>query len=401
MATVLAVPARDGSSARVVRRDRGRADVTIARGGTLSSYPSPGTTSSVAALQHLGRSPRLHVAFCLRDAIGKRVKQEWNTFNDAEVGYAPCGAAAALRNWLRVRGAAIVEGEDAAVLITRRYLPPFDPFVEPNRYAWWTRARMEITADTATSWEDRETVQREDSGAQTDRSAGPRLLPATDRNAVVATVASVALLDAVGPVYNDSTDSTIAVIRGKIAPLLVADDATRPGVLAVADDGGAIVYGDWTEGRFIPRWEGWSYSSVATPEFIDLDGDGLAEFVFTSYSHDAKGHVVSQEFWAFDRFGRELTRQRSAVRANEEGFPVSAEMVDGEYCDGDCGGLTVGRPGPDGTRPLLTSEGTWVLRDGRYTLRPTPPKPAPKPKATRKAPPKRGAAKSAPKKPAP
>lgn len=401
MATVFAVPARDGFSPRVVRRDRGRAEISFARGATIASYPAPGATASVAALRHLGRSPRVQLAFCLRDAIGKRVKQDWGIFSDAEVVYPPCGAATPLRDWLRIRGAAIVEGEDAAVLTKRDYLPPFAPSIEASRYRYWTRARIDFTADTGVSWGYGATVQLEDSSSSLDSPSEAPLLPAADRNAVVATVASVALLDAGGTIYGDSTDSSVAVIRGRIAPLLVADDTARGGVLAVTYDG-ELVYGDWTEGRFVPRWEAWSYSSVTAPEFIDLDGDGLDEFVFTNYDHDAKGHVVSQQFWAYDRFGRELTRQPNAVRGNEEWLTISADMEDSEYCDGDCGGLAVGRPGPDGTRPLLTPEGTWVLRDHRYTLRPTPPKPAPKPKATRKTAPKRPAAKkAASKKPTP
>jgi hypothetical protein len=395
MATIFVVPALDGSTARVIRRDRGRADIAASRSSMIASYPAPGATASLAALRHLGRSPSMQLAFCLRDAIGKRVKQEYNTYNEELVSYPPCGAAAPIREWVGRRGAAIVEGDDAAVLITRRFLPPFGRFVERYRYSYWTRARLEIVADTATTWEAWRTVAREDSATAIDAPAVLTLLPAAQRNTVASVVAQVALLDPVGTVYTDSTDSSMAVIRGTVTPLLVADDTVRQGVLALTETGD-VVYGDWTEGRFVPRWEGRSYSSAATPELVDLDGDGLGEFAFATFDHDAKGHVVSQEFWAYDRFGRELTRQQASIADSAEALPISAEIVDSEYCEGDCGGLTIGTPGADGTRPILTSEGTWVLRDGRYVLRPTPPKPAPRRKSTSKAASKRGIAKKPP-----
>jgi hypothetical protein len=124
-------------------------------------------------------------------------------------------------------------------------------------------------------------------------------------------------------------------------------------------------------------------------ELLDLDGDGVPEFVFSYFNHDAKAHVVSQSLWAYDHAGREITRQPPPAGVNAAGSwdallerdvrPMETDVTDGEYCDSDCGGFTIGRAGADGSRPILAAEGDYVLRAGRYVLRPRPPKPAPKP----------------------
>lgn len=397
-ATIFVVAGSESATLRVVRRDRGRADVAASRSTTVTSYPAAASSPSLAALRHLGRNSELNFALCLRDALGKRVKRtysslpegQWNLWTSGP--YAPCGDAAQLRAWITRRGGAVVEGPSAAVVAGRRELPPADTLVPRSDRRRWATARAEIITDSTLTWAFSEPLARQ--GADSAQTAPPDdivqsgLSPA-ERATVANTLADVALLSVVGTVYSDSTDSTVAVIRNEITPWLVPDSSAQRNVFAMADDGSRI-YGDWSTGRFVPRWERWGYGTMVMPQLLDLDGDGRAEFVFTSYSHDAKGHVVSQELWAFDEAGRELTRQavNELGLTEREALPISSDVTDSEYCESsDCGGIVVGRPGTDGSRPLITSEGRWTLRDGRYVFTPNPP-PPPKPKPAAKRKPK-------------
>lgn len=397
MATIFAVPSRAGTSVRVLRRDRGRAEVTTASSMRLGSYPASAATTSLAALRHLGRGSLIQLGFCLRDAIGKRVQQEYNIFPLDRVPTPTCADAATMRGWLAMHGDAIVEGPNAGVVVARRALPPPDTLVNAGDRHRWTSARAEFRADSAMTWGYFAALDREDRDSTRESAwqEGPvsGLTPA-ERNVVIAALAETALLTVQRSAGIDSTDSAVAVIRYNVLPMLLPGDSTTGAVLALTEDG-SMVYGDWTEGRFVPRWETWSYSAQVAPNLIDLDGDGLDDFVFTTQGHDAKGHIVSQEVWAYDRAGRELTAQPWSLGWEWGASPISADVEDSEYCEADCGGVSIGRPGPDGTRPILTQEGSYVLRDRRYVFRPNPPKPAPKPKPAAKRP----AKKSAPKKP--
>jgi hypothetical protein len=384
-ATIFVVAGGDRADVRIVRRDRGRADVTASRAATLGAYPAPSDAAALATLRHIGRSEREQISFCLRDALGKRVQQQLDLSFVEPMTEPPCGDAAAIREWLRVRGASIVEGPGAAVVIDRRHLPPIDTLVESWRRKRWTTARAELHTDSVSvrvaPFEDSERSRTE---------SDTRALTAAERNAIAAPLADAALLSTYQYAATDSSDSTVAVIRLTLSPRLVTWDSSRQGIVVMTQDG-SFVYGDWNGTRFVPRWEAWSYGTESEPQLIDLNGDGLDEFVFVSHGTTVKGQVTDENLWAFDHAGRELTRQplmRSGDQWGSEqaASPINEGMTDSEYCDSDCGGLTFGPPGPDGTRPILASSGNYVLRDGRYVFRPNAPKPAAKPKpAARRA----------------
>lgn len=387
--TIFIVQGADSGAVQLVRRDRGHADIRVARGVAIAAYPSRTGVSALAAVRHLGTSARTQLSFCLRDALGKRVQQELDLSLGEQIVDVPCGDAAALRRWIESHGAAVVEGPSAAVVINRRHLPPVDPQVEAWRRKRWTRMRAEITIDTSAGWRYAEGLPREDSttvttilGADTAR----RLSPAEQRE-VVRALSDAALLSLIEYAATDPADSTIGVIGIKLSAVPLPDGDA----VFASSEAGSIVFGDLRDDRFIPRWEAWSYGSRMDPALLDLDGDGVDEFLFETNGTDAKGHMTSVEFWAYDRAGRELTRQPVAYNAYEfQARPISSSVTDSEYCDSDCGGLTIGRPGPDGVRPIRTTEGVYLLRDGRYVLQP-PPKVPPKPS-------KRVAPKRAPKK---
>jgi hypothetical protein len=274
-----------------------------------------------------------------------------------------------------------------------------DTLVESFRRKRWTTARFELASDSSAPWLYTESVDREDGRHEPDASFPDsvlaRGLTPTEQGEVARVLREVALLRLIEYAATDSTDSTVAVIRLRVKARLVPGDSSSATVLAAAGDWGSMIVGDLVAGRFVPRWETWGYDTNAEPDLVDLDGDGINEFVFTTQSHDAKGHVTGQLLWVFDRAGRELTRQATsdawdASQAN----PLQTDVTDSEYCDVDCGGgFVIGRPGPDGRRPIVVgTQGSWVLNGGRYVFQPAPPlkakakRPARAPKrATKKA----------------
>ena len=384
-ATIFIVRGADSGALNVVRRDRGHADIRVARGTSIAAYPAAHGVTALAAVRHIGTNARTRLSLCLRDALGKRVQQELDVSLAEPVIDVPCGDAAALRQWIVNHGAAVVEGPSAAVVINRRHLPPVDPQVEAWRRRRWTRVRAEIAIDTSGGWTYAEQLPREDSATVTTTRAADtvsRRLTVAEQREVIRALSDAALLTLIEYAGTDPADSSVGVIGIKVRALPLPDGN---GVLTTRERG-SIVFGDLRDGRFVPRWEAWSYDSRMEPELLDLDGDGIEEFVFASSSSDMKGNMVSVELWAYDRAGRELTRQVVTYAPDAApAQPISASFNGAERCETDCGELTIGRPGPDGRRPIRTTEGVYVLRDGRYVLQP-PPKPAPKRPAPKRAP---------------
>jgi hypothetical protein len=285
----------------------------------------------------------------------------------------PCGDGVALRAWLARQGAVIVEGADAAVVVNRNHLPPTDTTVEVWRRKRWTTARSDIAVDSSEGWPDFRALAPDDSGALVDGSFRRTTRPLTgaERALVARASAETALLKIIEYASTDSTDSTVAVIRHRPVARLVPGGSSPATVYIGGEQWGSTVVGDLQDGRFVPRWEAWPYDGNSDPELIDLDGDGEPEFVFTTHGTDAKGHVVSAEIWAWDRNGRELTRNPPSMAWDlSQAQPISTDVQDGEYCDTECGGFELGPPGPDGSRPFITPDGTWILRDGGYVFKP-------------------------------
>jgi hypothetical protein len=391
-ATILLAPGDNGSTPRVTHRDRGRATVVAPRATSLAAYPAPAPVTAIAALRHAAASGRQRLSFCLRDALGKRVQQQFDASVPDTLRSVPCGDAAALRTWLTRLGLVIVEGPDAAVIVNRSHLPPTDTLVEAWRRKRWVTVRTDIVVDSSEGWPDVRFFTPNDSGAEAGdaRPRTTRPLTPAERGAVTRAISDAALFKIIEYAATDSTDSTVAVIRYRPIASLVPGDSEPWTVYVSGEQWGSTVVGDLQPGRFVPRWEGWPYGAYAAPELIDLDGDGDPEFVFSSNGTDAKGHLVSQEVWAWDRNGRELTRHPPTMGWDlSQAQPISTEVEDSEYCDSACGGFELGPPGPDGKRPFVTQEGRWVLRDHTYIFRPNPPKPKPAPK---KAAPKKKAA---------
>jgi hypothetical protein len=271
----------------------------------------------------------------------------------------------------------IVEGRDAAVIVNRSHLPPTDTSVESWRRKRWTTARTDIAVDSSEGWPEFTLLSPVDSASPPSDERRPitRPLTAAERALVGRGVSEPTLLKIIEYASTDSSDSTVAVIRHRPIARLVPGENIPPTVYLGGDQWGSAVVGDLQAGRFVPRWEAWPYDGNAEPELIDLDGDGEPEFVFTTHGTDAKGHVVSSEIWAWDRNGRELTRNAPSMAWDlSQAQPISTDAADGEYCDADCGGFELGPPGPDGSRPFITPDGRWVFRDGGYVFRPTPKK---------------------------
>ena len=382
-ATIFVAPGSDGPLPRVTHRDRGRGTVVAARSASLAAYPAPATVTAIAALHYSAASGREHLSLCLRDALGKRVQQQFDASVPDTLREAPCGDEAALRAWLDRIGLVIVEGPDAAVVVNRNHLPPVDTLVEKWRLKRWTTARADIAVDSSDAWPDVRIFTPEDSG--TPYAGDPlrigRPLTREERAAVARAIVDAPLLKIIEYASTDSTDSTVAVIRYRPVARLVPGEGAPPTVYVSGEQWGSTIVGDLQSGRFVPRWEGWPYGSSSDPELIDVDGDGDPEFVFSSNGTDAKGHTVSQEVWVWDHNGRELTRQgRSMAWDVSQAQPISTDFDDAEYCDSDCGGFELGPPDAQGRRPFLAREGRWVLRDDRYVFRPNPPKPKPAPK---------------------
>ena len=100
-ATIFVVAGNEGAGVRVVRRDRGRAQVISTRSAALASYPGLARVPMLATLRHIGTSTRLRISFCLRDALGKRVQQELDLTMVNPLTNPPCGDEGAIRKWLR------------------------------------------------------------------------------------------------------------------------------------------------------------------------------------------------------------------------------------------------------------------------------------------------------------
>ena len=372
-ATIFIAPGSDGPAPRVLRRDRGRATVVAPRSTSIAAYPAPGAVPAIAALRHIGVSGRERLSFCLRDALGKRVQQQFDVSLSDSLRAVPCGDAGAIRAWLAAQGVTIVEGPDAAIVLNRNHLPPTDTLVEKYRRKRWVTVRADIAVDSTEGWADFRTLLPDDSAASPDGTPRPlsRALTAAERGQVARALAETALLNIIEYAPTDSTDSTVAVIRHRPVARLVPVSTEPPMVYVGGEDWGSVVVGDLQQDRFVPRWEGWPYDTYAEPELIDLDGDGEAEFVFTTHGTDAKGHTVSEEIWAWDRNGRELTYNPPSMAWDpSQAQPIGTELEDSEYCDADCGGLVLGQPGPDGSRPFITRDGRWVLQNGSYVFKP-------------------------------
>ena len=391
-ATIFVAAGSDGSSARVARRDRGRATVVATRAMSLAAYPAPASAAAIAALRHVGSSGREQLSLCLRDALGKRVQQQFDAAIGDSLRAVPCGDATALRAWLAHRGLAVVEGPDAAVIMNRNHLPPTDTLVEAWRRKRWTTVRTDIAVDSTGGWVPLHLLLPPDSAAPAGDSLPDAIRPltASERSMVARGIAETGLLKIIEYAATDSTDSTVAVIRHRPRARLIPGNDNPPTVYVGGDQWGSIIVGDLQPGRFIPRWEGWPFDTNAEPELIDLDGDGHPELVFSSNTTDMKGHVVTHDIWAWDRNGRELTHNPPSMAWDlSQAQPISTEVTDVEYCDSDCGGFQLGEPAPDGRRPFIASDGRWILRDNSYVFRPNPPKPAPRKKITRKPAPKK------------
>ena len=390
-ATIFIAPASDGAVPRVTRRDRGRATAVAPRASSVAAYPAHASVAAIAALRHVGTSGRERLSLCLRDALGKRVQQQFDASISDSLRSVPCGDAAALRAWLTHLGLAIVEGPDAAIVMNRNHLPPTDTLVERFRRKRWVTVRSDIAVDSSDAWPFVRMFTYGDSVAPGGDTAphATRPLTARERALVGRGISEAALLKIIEYAATDSVDSTVALIRHRPIARLVPGDSAPATIYVAGEDWGSTIVGDLQVGRFIPRWEGWPHGSHADPELIDLDGDGEPEFVFTSNGTDAKGHNVSQEVWAWDRNGRELTYNPPSMSWDpSQAQPISTDVEDSEYCDSDCGGFELGPPGPDGSRPFITRDGAWVLRDHRYVYRPKPvpkPKPAPKKQPTSRA----------------
>ncbi|HEX8850745.1 MAG TPA: hypothetical protein VF761_14540 [Gemmatimonadaceae bacterium] len=390
-ATIFVAPGSDGDIARVAHRSRGSAEIVASRAMTLASYPAAASVAAVAALRHVGSGEREQLPFCLRDALGKRVQVELDLTIPDTLREVPCGDAAEIRGWLAHYGATVVEGPSAAVVVDRNHLAPFDTLVERTRWRHWTTARADIDVTTATDWEVSELIAREDSagaptGGGTSAAIASRALTDAQRQQIAQAVSGTAILSLFDYAPTDSTDSTVAVIRGRLAARVFPGDSARPRAYLSGEQWGSIILGDLQPGRFVPRWEAWS-SSSDLPELLDLDGDGVDELLYSGHGRDAHGNLVGQRLAVFDQNGRELTRQRVTGEWFEaQAQPLETDFSDPEYCDTDCGGgFTIGRPGADGTRPILEEKGRWILRDRHYVFQPNPPKPAPKRKrSTRK-----------------
>ena len=391
-ATIFLAPGSDGPIARITRRDRGRATVVAARAMSLAPYPAPASTSAIAALRHVGSSGREQLSLCLRDALGKRVQQQFDATIGDSLRAVPCGDATALRAWLTHRGLAIVEGPDAAVIMNRNHLPPTDTLVEAWRRKRWTTVRTDIAVDSSGGWGPVHMLLPADSAAPAGDSLAAAIRPLTsaERSMVARGIAEAGLFKIIEYAATDSTDSTVAVIRQRPTARLMPGHDDPPTVYVSGDQWGSVIVGDLQPGRFIPRWEGWPFDSNAEPELIDLDGDGHPEFVYSSTTTDMKGHIVTHDIWAWDRNGRELTRNPPSMSWDlSQAQPISTDVTDREFCESDCGGFDLGPSAPDGRRSFIASDGSWVLRDDRYVFRPNPPKPAPKKKPGRKPAPKK------------